>query len=347
MKFLLFMLVIALCAAPLVAHADKKSEADALFKKAKKLHADKHYPEACPMFEKSDSLDPGIGAKLNTGKCYEDWGRLARALRWYTDAYEMATKDNDDRADKIKKLIEGIEADVPKLTIKVPDDAPAKGADIRLDGKPAEAGKEIRIDPGPHEITWYVDGKRRTKTIPMERGGERELTLDFRAPTGGGRVEPTEGGTTGTGTGTGEGTTGTTGTIGGGKEPVDTPEEPRPGRTRRIAGISLGAAGLVGLGVATYMTLDARSTYKDALKTHCMDSSSMCDDEGLSITSDARSKANIATVVTLISLAAIGGGVALYLTAPTGSTSKESKTAIYVTPLVGEGTGGFVVGGGF
>lgn len=322
-------LALVLLLAPVVAHADKKSEADALFKKAKKLHAEKRYPEACPMFEKTDSMDPGIGAKLNTAKCYEDWGMLARAYRWYTDAYEMAKKDNDDRAPKIKALVDAIESDVPKLTIKVPDDAPAKGADIRLDGKPAEIGKEIRVDPGPHEITWYVDGKRKTKTLPMERGGEAETTLDFRAPVDGGHIEP---GGTGRVTGTGGGT----------KEPVDTPE--RPGRTRRIVAYTAGAVGLVGLGVATYLTLDARSSYNDALDAHCMSSTSLCDEEGLSITSDARFQANMATVVTIASLAAIGTGVYLYLTLPKAESKEKT---VYVTPLVDPHGGGLVVGGGF
>jgi hypothetical protein len=325
MKSLVVLLAVV---APLVAHADNKSEADALFKKAKKLHAEKRYPDACPMFEKSDSLDPGIGAKLNTAKCYEDWGMLARAYRWYSDAYDMAVKEKDDRADKIKALVDGVDSDVPKLTIKVPDDAPVKGADIRLDGKPADVAKPIRVDPGPHEITWYVDGKRKTKTIPMERGGETETTLDFRLPQGG-HIE--------------ERVTGTEPPSGGGsKEPVDTPE--RPGRTRRIVALSLGGAGVVGLGVATYLTLSARSSYNDAIDSHCMGSSSTCDDEGLSITHDARTKANIATAVTVVSLGAIGTGVWLYLTAPKGESREKT---VYVTPLVDTHGGGLVVGGGF
>src|SRR5687768_1406652 len=97
------LLVIALLATP--ALADNKSDAEALFKKAKKLHADKKYSEACPMFEKSDALDSGIGAKLNVAKCYEDWGMLARAHRWYTDAHKMALDAQDKRAEKIKELI--------------------------------------------------------------------------------------------------------------------------------------------------------------------------------------------------------------------------------------------------
>ncbi|MBA3499312.1 MAG: hypothetical protein H0T65_03005, partial [Deltaproteobacteria bacterium] len=308
--------------------ADKKSEADALFKIAKKLHCDKKYAEACPMFEKSDALDPGIGAKLNVAKCYEDWGMLARAHRWYTDAEAMAASANDKRADKIRELITAIDSDVPRLTLKLPEGADAATAEVKLDGKSAALGKEQRVDPGPHEITWRVEGKTKSKTIPMERGGARELTLDMRSVGGSG--------------GSSDGDV---------SAPVDkavvVDSPPAPGRTRRIIGISVGAAGLVGMGVATYLTLDARSKYNGAIDTHCMGSKDMCSDEGLSITSDARSQANIATVVTIVSLAAIGGGIVLYLTAPKGEARESNKSALYVSPVVSGDMGGFVFGGGF
>jgi serine/threonine-protein kinase len=315
--------IVLACATP--ALADKKSDADALFKKAKKLHGDKKYAEACPMFEKSDALDPGIGAKLNVAKCYEDWGMLARAHRWYVDAEAMATSANDKRADKIKELITAMDSDVPRLTLKLPDGADATAAEVKLDGKAATIGKETRVDPGPHEITWRVEGKKKSKTIPMERGGERELTLDMR-PTGGASGD---------------------GAVSARVDkPVVVDAPPAPGRTRRIIGLSVGAAGLVGMGVATYLTLDARSSYNSAIDTHCMGSKDMCTDEGLSITSDARSQANVATVITVVSLVAIGGGIVLYLTAPKGEARESNKT-VYVTPLITGDTGGIVLGGGF
>ena len=314
--------------------ADNK-DADALFKKAKKLHADKKYAEACPMFEKSDALEPGIGAKLNVAKCYEDWGMLARAHRWYTDAETMAKAANDKRAGKIRELIDGIDSDVPRLTIQVPAGVDAKKSEVKLDGRAVDVGTETRIDPGPHEITWVVDGQKKSKTIPMERGGERELTLEIR---GGDKSNST----VKSNAGGGDDKSGGGGRVD--KVVVVDPPAP-PGRTRRIMGISIGAVGVVGLGVATFLTLDARSTYNDALDTHCMGSKDMCTDEGLSITGDARSQANIATVVTVLSLAAIGGGIVLYLTAPKGEARESS--ALYVAPVVSHDTGGFVVGGGF
>ena len=53
---------LALCGLAAAAHADR---ADQLFKKGKKLLAEKKYAEACGAFEQSDRIDPEIGAKLN------------------------------------------------------------------------------------------------------------------------------------------------------------------------------------------------------------------------------------------------------------------------------------------
>jgi hypothetical protein len=324
----LVVLAALLLASP-AALADKKSEADALFKKAKKLHGDKKYAEACPMFEKSDALDSGIGTKLNVAKCYEDWGMLARAHRWYTDAETMARDASDKRAPKIRELIDALDPDVPRLTVKAPADADAKKLEIKVDGTSVLAGKETRVDPGPHEITWLVSGQKKSKTIAMERGGERELTLEIKPAASGDKVvtpppdeTPVE------------------------QPVVEKPTRASPGRTRRILGISVGAAGLVGLGVASYLTLDARSSYNDALDTHCMGAKDMCSDEGLRITGDARSQANTATIITVISVVAVAGGVVLYLTAPKGR-SKESSTALYVAPVVGSERAGLVFGAGF
>lgn len=328
---LLLLLVVA--ATP--ALADDKSEAEALFKKAKKLHGDKRYADACPMFEKSDALDSGIGAKLNVAKCYEDWGMLARAHRWYVDAERMARDASDKRASKIRELIDKLDPDVPRLTINAPDPANPKSLRLEVDGKPAALAKALRVDPGPHEITWRAaGGKPKSKTIAMERGGERELTLDLEAAaepvaTDGPTSKPAE-----------------VRVDGADNSSSPSPSTASPGRTRRIIGISLGVAGLAGIGVASYLTLDARASYNDALDAHCMGASNMCDDEGLAITRDARSQANTATIITVASLAAVVGGVVLYLTAPKASKESNRRSALYVSPVVGEHSG-IVLGGGF
>ncbi|MDQ3365893.1 MAG: hypothetical protein M3680_10740 [Myxococcota bacterium] len=323
---------LAVLALPLVAEpafADRKGDADALFKKGKKLQGDKKYVDACVLFEKSDALDPAIGTKLNAARCYEEWGKLASAHTWYLDAERMAEQSGDKRLDKIREVIAELDPDVPRLTVKVAAEVDLDAAEITLDRKLMAAsriGTELRVDPGPHELVYFSNGEKKSKMIAMERGGEREITLDIPPGKGRSRKQP------------GSGVA-----VGGADASA------RPGRTRRIIGVSMGAAGLVGIGVASYLTLDARGTYNDALDAHCMGMPTTCSPEGLVITGDARSQANLATIITLASVAVIGGGVVLYLTAPRGATRDESAapTALYVTPVIHGGGGGLVLGGGF
>jgi tetratricopeptide (TPR) repeat protein len=317
--------VLALALAPAPAAADK---ADELFKRGKAQLAKKQYAEACATFEKVDALDPGIGAKLNVAKCYQEWGRLVRAHKWYVDAEKMTTRTGDKRAPKIKALVEQIDPDVPRLTVRVSEGADLEAAAITLDGEPVAAGsvgREVRIEPGPHVITYRVDGEKKTKTIAIERGGARELTLEL--------------------TGRGRATESTPGSEPRGDTKAAPPD---PGRTRRIAGYALMGAGALSLGISTYLTLDARGTYQTALDTHCMGAKDMCNEEGLRITSDARGQANVATVFALVGVAAAAGGVVLYLTTPRpGKAESLSRNpeALYLAPVIGDGAGFVVLGG--
>ncbi len=311
------------------ASADK---ADKLFQKAKKLHSEKKYAEACPTYEEVDKTDPAIGSKLNVAKCYEDWGRLATAYNWYVQADKMATDAKDERAPKIKEVIEELDVNVPRMTIKIPDGADPDIVDtLTLDGQPIpEAWHNTlqRIDPGPHVIEFVVDGQKKKKMAPVERGGESELTLDIPKGVGKKPRPPKK--------------------KDGEVTPPPVVSTPDPGKTRRYLGIGIGSAGVVAVGVASIITLSARSKYKDALADHCMGSTSGCDATGFKLTHDARSRANVATVVTLIGVAAIAGGAVLYFTAPNApAPNTEKPVALYVSPTIDTTGGGFVVGGSF
>lgn len=327
MKLAAALAVVLALAGP--ASADK---ADALFKKAKKLLGEKRYPEACATFEEVVKLDPkGIGAMLNTGKCYEDWGRLARAYDWYARAQVLAADSKDEREAKIKALVEDLDTNVPRLTIKITDNPDlAVLATLTLDGKAvdqATLGTEVRVDPGPHVIEYTVEGKKKKKTAPVERGGSSEIQLDLP------KAKPV---------------------IDNhddkdkdhDKDPVVI-APPVPGHGQRIAGIVVGSAGVVAVGVASGITLSARGKYKDALSAHCMGSTTMCDPIGLDRTHHERHIANIATVVSIVGGAAVIGGVVLYLTAPSGDAKPKDEHALRVTPVIGSDGAAVFLDGAF
>jgi len=326
----------ALALAPAPAAADKSEkvqQADALFAKGKAQLAKKQYAEACVTFEKVDELDPGIGAKLNVARCYEEWGKLVRAHKWYGDAQKMAASSGDKRAPKIKELIEKIEPDLPKLTLRVPEGADVEAAAITIDGERVDAGAiggALPVEPGPHVIAYSAGGEKKTKTIAIERGGSREVTLDLP----GGDGSRVSSGAKRRGKGGGKG---------------KAPEAPAPpGRNRRIAAYALAGAGAVSMGVATYLALDARGDYRSALDMYCMGAKDMCNDEGLRLTHDARGQANLGTVFGLLGMAMVGGGVALYLTAPKADAaerSSQSSEALYLAPAISDRAGFVVLGG--
>lgn len=316
-------LTTALCvmcwlAAP--AHADR---ADQLFKKGKKLLAEKHYAEACAAFEESDRLDPGIGAKLNVAKCYQEWGKLATAWRWYRDAEDMATKTRDDRAKKIRELQAELDPSVPRLTVRLPPEANTTGVVIKLDGVELDAaafGVERRVDPGPHQIDTIIDGARKTKVVPVERGGSSEVTLDV--PT---RARPAAAAVA--------------------RVPGATPAPiSDPGASRRVAGIAVAAGGGVALVIAGVTTLRARDDYDYALTNHCGGTTRTCDQAGLDTTHRARRRANIATGITLVGLGAVVAGAYLYFKAPRAPSGEH---ALYLVPQVGGDGTGVVLGGAF
>ena len=305
-----------------LAVADDKSKADTLFKQGKKLMGEKKFSEACEAFEKSQSLDPGIGTQLNIAKCYEEWGKLSRALKAYRAAQKMATEAHDSRADKIEGLVTEIEAQVPHLTIKLPENAKTDG--ITIDGEPAgDLSEPLALDPGPHTITYpTADGKTKTKTVVEERGATSDLTLDVPTTTTVVDVKPPP-------------------------PPPPPPPASDPGHGYKLAAYAVGGAGVVAIGVSSYLAISARSQYNDALKTHCGGMTNGCDATGLKDTHDARHQANIATIVFSVGLAAAGGGAALYLLAPKHHAEKPDESALYLVPSVSAEGGGLVLGGGF
>jgi len=318
------------------ASADNKSKADQLFKQGKKLMGEKKYSEACEAFEESFKLDPGIGGEMNVARCYEEWGKLGRAYKAYQKAEQMAVDAKDDRAPKIEVFVKNLEPNVPKLTLRLKSGEP-KDVKATLDGEPIDPktiGAAIYLDPGPHTIEYKTEaGETKKKVVPVERGGNPEITIEA------GPVEVAKP---------------DTGHHDEHHDPDkkhEEPETPRkpadPGRNMRIAGLVVGGAGVVAIGISSYMTLSARSKYNDALAKYCGNMTNNCDDTGLTMTHDARHEANVATFVFIAGAAAVGGGITLYLLAPKAHHARRERNddAFYITPTAAPGYGGIVLGG--
>jgi len=330
--------LVALAATAGSASADDK--ADQLFKQGKKLLAEKRYADACKAFEQSYKLDPQIGVELNVAKCYEDWGKVATAYRAYKTAEKLAEDQHDQRVAQIRPRVEKLEADVPKLTVKLPEGADSKGLDLKLDGAPLDVdqiGQPQMVDPGPHLLEYQVgDGDKKSKLVPVERGGDSVVRLDVPKKS---KVKDKD-------------------KVADQPKPDEHPvkvvkkdkdEEPErpmpdPGKGQRIAAYVVGGVGIVGIAVSSYLALSARNKYRDALASECANATDMCTAQGLTDTHDARRNANIATGVFIGGTAAVIGGIVIYVTAPKASRRRTDES-FYLTPRVGPDGVGLVFGG--
>jgi serine/threonine-protein kinase len=316
------------------AAADAKS-ADKAFRKGKKLLQQKKYDEACAAFEESFREDPAIGAQLNVARCYEEWGKLSTAYDSYQEALTLAKATKDERAPQIRDLLKQLDDKVPALVISLPKGRlPPAGMVVTLDGAELaadELGKPRRVDPGPHVIvTRAASGAPQTTEVTAATGKRVPVELPIDALTA--SEEPPV-------------------VVDRPNEVVVTHPPPPSGRNRRILSLVVGGAGVVGLGVATFVALDARGDYNTAFDAGCDPMTNRCSEASMEATRDARSRANTATVIGGVALAAVATGVVLYLTAPKPERAAASEgkapeaEARYLRPVLLPGGAGVAFGG--
>src|SRR6266498_1038121 len=70
--------------------AENRAAAQALFDLGRTLITSGRAEEACPKFEESQRLDPGVGTQLNLADCYDRTGRTASAWTLYIEAPRVA-----------------------------------------------------------------------------------------------------------------------------------------------------------------------------------------------------------------------------------------------------------------
>jgi hypothetical protein len=286
------------------ATADDRPAAQVLFDEARELIKKRDFAKACPKFEESLRLDRGIGTMLWLADCYENNGQPASAWAMFKEAAGVAGLSNDSRTKVAHDRAAALEPKLPRLTIKVTENAP--GTEIRRDGTvagAAEWGTAVPVDPGKHKIEAHapgrVDWSQSVDIAPTPTTTLVTVPALDRSPEQPPPTEPTK--------------------------PTPLMETPPPppepdhgtGKTQRWLGIGVGAVGVVGLGLGTFFSLHAKSIYDGAnANGHCRTADNHCDPTGTSQRHDAITDANIATVAFVAGFVALAGGVVLYLTAP-------------------------------
>lgn len=282
--------------------SEQKLRADKLFEDGRKYIANKEYALACTAFEQSQEADPAIGTQLNIALCYEQWTHFASAYHAYIDAEKSATEKQDDRAKYAHKKIDELQQKIPHLRIDVPDDAD-KSAVFLLDGKEIARtafADELLLDAGPHTIEATVPGKApKLAKVELQNGEHQRLKIE---------VPKVELGV------------------------AEVPRKP----LRFYGGIGMIAGGTIVVGIASFVTLLARSDYNDAL-LKCPNT--VCESHDAYVTTqNARTRATEMTFLGAAGIAIAGVGVYFVL------TSKVEHPPEHVTAIVAPGVAGIAYG---
>jgi hypothetical protein len=294
-----------------------------LFKEGRALLAEKHYPEACRKLEESERLDAGGGTLLNLALCHELEGRTATAWSEFHEALAIARRDGRaDREEQAQRHIEALEPRLARLVIAVPPEARLPELVVRRDGNTIGAaawGAAVPVDPGPHLVNAEAVGRVGWQTSIEASGEGTQKTVYIPA------LEPSP----------------------PPPPPSAVPVPPAPEATT-FSSLPPSASGhpawqrpvavaVVWLGVASAafgitFGLQARTEWSEA-RPHCANG---CDDGGYRSWSQAKDHATLSTIALAIGGAALTGGIALWLTAPSSRpTVRMGATADRIRLTIG------------
>ena len=292
-----------------------QTKAEALFAEGRQLLAASKFAEACPKFAESQRLDPAIGTQLNLGDCYEKTGRTASAWSVFRDAAAEARRVGDARRGSVASAREtALALRLTKLTILVPAASLARGLEVKRDGVTLDRAawsEATPMNPGWHAVEVTAPGKR-PWTLPV--------TIDAAQATTEITVPPLEDLAAEAAT-----------------------SDAAAGRPQRLAAVIVGGTGVAALGLSAIFTGLAVAKNNDS-KSHCL--VNRCDATGVGLRDDALGHATASTVSVVVGLAAIAGGAALWLTAPT-RPKKRPSTGIEAAPMLGSEQLGVTVRGAF
>jgi len=269
-------LVAASCIlAPTQAAADASPQdaavARSLFSQGRKLLEQKNYSEACPKFEESQRLDPGIGTMFHLAVCYEGLGRTASAWSLYLEVARMAKAQNQpEKEQAAKDRAAAIEPKLTQVTILVPPDARVPGLLIKRDTIPIGQGMwgtPVPMDGGTHTVDAGAPGFQRWATTFEVKPGAAPITITIpKLERGTGAVSaqlPPQGGTYPTATAQPAGTS-----------PQSSPTEPpakRGPEMQRVKGLIIGGAVTLGVSYVLTAFVGAVGAAIDAGKTDASD----------------------------------------------------------------------------
>jgi hypothetical protein len=273
---------------------DAAAAATALFQEGRDAARRGDYATACVKMEESYRMDPAAGTLLNLADCQDHLGHPASAWQRFTEAVEKLPA-SDDRLPAVKQRIAALAARLPRLAITLAPGAPA-GTHVTRDGKDlgeGSLGTALPVDPGQHVVVVTAPGRQDGRyPVDVTEGKIARLVVEPGAP------------------------------LAAATTPSPAPEpgpEPTPAPPSRIgplviAGIAVGAAGVVTLGAAvgTGLALPGKQAI---VSQHCgtpvhLDATH-CDATGFAAAQSGKTLAAANTATWIAGGVAAAAGVAL------------------------------------
>jgi hypothetical protein len=308
--------------------------AEQLFRDGRALMAAGKTDEACEKFASSQRLAPAVGTLLNLAVCREKQGRNATAWSLFADAEAESLRAGDKvRATLARDHENKLAPELKKVVIEVP--TPPPGMVVKLDdvALPAGAlGTEIPIDPGDHELVVTAPGKKPWSQAKLNLGPSAmtvhvRVELQDEAPVVAAPPEPPPE---------------TAPPVPAGPEPAASEEDAKReehARVKRIAGIVMGGAGLVAIGIGAGYGLTAIGRKNDESKYPPNS------EDQLIVYNQAKDAQNIGIAFASVGALAVGGGVALLVLS--GAGTRTTASALRVFPTWTPGGAGAGVSGSF
>jgi hypothetical protein len=282
-----------------------RAAAEALFNQGRNLMNAGKFSEACPKFEASQQLDPGLGTMLNLAECYEKTGRTASAWAEYREAIPLArAAGSKARQDLATERAKALEERLSTLTIRaMASDDDSAHLEIRRDGVPvqrAELGSPIPVDPGEHVVEAAAPGKQPWSAKVQVGADAAKVQVDIPKLEShdDGQAPPVA-------------SPSTANTVN--EPPADKPASSWSGQ--HTAAVITAGAGVVGIGIGAFFGLQASSKWSDA-KDACTNYPKGCDTHATDLAKNAKENATISNVGFIAGGALLATGAVLFFTAP-------------------------------
>ena len=275
---------------------DNSAAVEALFKQGKQLAASGMFAEACPKFLASYNLEHRVGTLLNLADCYERNGQIASAWARFVEARTLAARlDQPERVEFATQHAAALEPRRSMLTIVVPHlDA---GLIVKRDGIVVDAaalGVPVPVDGGAHAIEATAPGKTaRTESVSVKAEGDNQTYK--LAPLPDAPLQEANAG-----------------------------DAARSGkmRPRAVLGLAVAGAGVIASGIGAYFGVTALSKNSDSAP-YCNVGGvkDNCYGMGVTLRNDAVNDATISTVLLSAGVAAVIGGIVLWITTPSSDNA--------------------------